>query len=554
MKSKKEHLLLKLEKKFYKWDFKLNFLLLGTNPYGVLSQHPLLGQTSTSKGACSKQFYAPLGINPLVQQTHMKKIVVPCYATRICLLPLAADETTPVPDKVWLWSKMGKGNEPGADKKNTLWAYHRYEPLQKKHFVTLFMLRMHLKQLKTFMLPTVSIKNVFPTVVLPYVVPTYSLNPSLAGCASALPERDLLPFHQISWQGTRYSHMLTGSSMGSGSVMGIRGKDNLTYGSLRGGFAQKEKEVVLTTTCPATLIPLCILHTSGTKLLWGKTTSSQGSRVNKASLPKVRSNKKKNSLKGEKVAYTQEDLIKKTSRFINIWCYLQMLFFSSHILKQPMVARAYPNVGYRPVNFLTSTKDSLKGCFFIWVKKFDCYPWLLMRQPERVFVPTKMLKMLPDYNIAWVPSVPVKGVKVEVLALSFLPQLKLGYLKGWLLYLEERVSKTSLSRVKEASLSSSISKKKGSVSIFRKLKMPSLQTNPFYKYLGFCDYIVLKLMWKWCSRKHSNQSAQWIRCHYFYKLNGQNWVFALKKILFNPTTLATGRLNLTLPYLTRYRR
>lgn len=507
MKSKKEQLLLKLQTKNYKLDFKLTFLL-----------HTLIWvrKMPTSKGACSKLFAAwtkhpHLGTTLLGQQTHIKKMVI---LTDTWLPPLAG--TAPILDNVRLWSKKGKDSKPGAGRDTIFWAYHRYQSPQKKHSAILFMLRMHLKQLKIFMR---SIKNVIPTVLLPLtcVAPTYLYLGTT-----------LLPPGQTSVSHTR--------CMGSG--MGVRGKDNPPYGILSWGFVQKR--FVSTCTWLPTLVSLTDtigLCPVGTKLLGGKSSSSQGSRVSKVSLPKVRSSKKNNLPKGDKVAYTQEDLVKKASHFINIWCYIQMIFFFFHTLKQPMVIVAYSNFGCRAVNSLPSTTYFLlpKGCFLIGVKKFGCYPW--RRHPQRFFIPTGLLSAYARVGGL------VKGVKVEVLALSFLPQLKLEYLKGWLLTLEERVSKANLPRVREASLLSSICKKKTYVGLFRTQKISSPQINNFYKYLGFCDYIIFKVVWKWCSRKHSNQSAQWIRCHYFYSLNGQSWVFALKKIVFNPTAGTLGRHN-----------
>lgn len=109
-----------------------------------------------------------------------------------------------------------------------------------------------------------------------------------------------------------------------------------------------------------------------------------------------------------KVDYTQEDLVKKISHFINIWCYLQIIFSFSHTLKQPMMVRTYSKVGFGTSNSPTSTKSFVTG-----VKKFSCYP----------------------------PG--VKGLKVEILVL-FLPQLKRGYLKGGLFQLKKKISEASL--------------------------------------------------------------------------------------------------------------
>jgi hypothetical protein len=47
------------------------------------------------------------------------------------------------------------------------------------------------------------------------------------------------------------------------------------------------------------------------------------------------------------------------------------------------------------------------------------------------------------------------------------------------------------------------------------------------KILQYCDYIIFKMLWRWCYRQHPNKNKKWIKNKYFHKLNGQSWVFAV---------------------------
>lgn len=45
--------------------------------------------------------------------------------------------------------------------------------------------------------------------------------------------------------------------------------------------------------------------------------------------------------------------------------------------------------------------------------------------------------------------------------------------------------------------------------------------------LKYCDYLLFKLLWRWCCRRHPNKNKKWIKYKYFQKINGKTWVFAV---------------------------
>jgi hypothetical protein len=53
------------------------------------------------------------------------------------------------------------------------------------------------------------------------------------------------------------------------------------------------------------------------------------------------------------------------------------------------------------------------------------------------------------------------------------------------------------------------------------------------KKLNCCHFFILKMLWRWASRRHSNKNKKWVKKKYFKKLNGKNWVFCF--CLFSPS-------------------
>jgi hypothetical protein len=47
------------------------------------------------------------------------------------------------------------------------------------------------------------------------------------------------------------------------------------------------------------------------------------------------------------------------------------------------------------------------------------------------------------------------------------------------------------------------------------------------------NFFILKMLWRWASRRHSNKNKKWVKKKYFKKLNGKNWVFCF--CLFSPS-------------------
>jgi RNA-directed DNA polymerase len=45
------------------------------------------------------------------------------------------------------------------------------------------------------------------------------------------------------------------------------------------------------------------------------------------------------------------------------------------------------------------------------------------------------------------------------------------------------------------------------------------------KIFNYCDYLTLKMIWKWTCRRHPKKGRKWIKSKYFVTLNGKNWVF-----------------------------
>jgi hypothetical protein len=52
------------------------------------------------------------------------------------------------------------------------------------------------------------------------------------------------------------------------------------------------------------------------------------------------------------------------------------------------------------------------------------------------------------------------------------------------------------------------------------------------KILHYCDYLLFKMLWRWCCRRHPSKNKKWIKYKYFHKINGFTWVFGVYK----PTT------------------
>ena len=45
--------------------------------------------------------------------------------------------------------------------------------------------------------------------------------------------------------------------------------------------------------------------------------------------------------------------------------------------------------------------------------------------------------------------------------------------------------------------------------------------------LQYFDYLIFKILWRWCCRRHPNKNKKWIKYKYFQKINGKGWVFAV---------------------------
>ncbi len=60
----------------------------------------------------------------------------------------------------------------------------------------------------------------------------------------------------------------------------------------------------------------------------------------------------------------------------------------------------------------------------------------------------------------------------------------------------------------------------------------------FYKIISIqrilnnCDFFLMKIIWKWCLKRHHDKSNIWTREKYFYLLNNQKFVFATKKPVY----------------------
>jgi hypothetical protein len=49
------------------------------------------------------------------------------------------------------------------------------------------------------------------------------------------------------------------------------------------------------------------------------------------------------------------------------------------------------------------------------------------------------------------------------------------------------------------------------------------------KVFYLCDFITLKMLWRWACRRHKKKNKVWIKKKYFKKLNGKNWVFCFEE-------------------------
>lgn len=288
-----------------------------------------------------------------------------------------------------------------------------------------------------------------------------------------------------------------------------------------------------------------------------------------------------------KVDYTQQDLVKKISYFINIWCYLQIIFFFSH--KQIVLTYSTAKLEFGAAKDFVYTPHR-RGPPYAWyiIKKtpflgspavgggklggricilrvkelkvdLSLSPLKLQYLKGRLIVTNPKLLAYLLYALITQGRLPCGGSITRKGARSFLcyqisyknkPPGSFVYSSSNRLFTlgkaKNQLTIMSTSGVFIKSLLPFHSYTCNHIKINTK-KKPILSSPPalrprgvskkhikknkkFYKCLSFCDYIVFKIIWKWCSRKHGNQSAQWIRYHYFYKLNGQSWVFALKKI------------------------
>jgi hypothetical protein len=49
------------------------------------------------------------------------------------------------------------------------------------------------------------------------------------------------------------------------------------------------------------------------------------------------------------------------------------------------------------------------------------------------------------------------------------------------------------------------------------------------KILQYCDYLLFKMLWRWCCRRHPSKNKKWIKYKYFHQINGNKWIFGIYK-------------------------
>jgi hypothetical protein len=49
------------------------------------------------------------------------------------------------------------------------------------------------------------------------------------------------------------------------------------------------------------------------------------------------------------------------------------------------------------------------------------------------------------------------------------------------------------------------------------------------KVLEYCDYLMFKMLWRWCCRRHPSKNKKWIKYKYFHQINGKKWIFGVYK-------------------------
>nr|YP_010564933.1 hypothetical protein ORF GIIM [Chlamydomonas chlamydogama]UZA61935.1 hypothetical protein ORF GIIM [Chlamydomonas chlamydogama] len=62
-------------------------------------------------------------------------------------------------------------------------------------------------------------------------------------------------------------------------------------------------------------------------------------------------------------------------------------------------------------------------------------------------------------------------------------------------------------------------------------------TNKYYFY--YCENQLLKLIWKWCCKRHHKKNKSWIKSKYFNSWNGKRLNFSLKKLTLNESNNRT---------------
>jgi hypothetical protein len=50
------------------------------------------------------------------------------------------------------------------------------------------------------------------------------------------------------------------------------------------------------------------------------------------------------------------------------------------------------------------------------------------------------------------------------------------------------------------------------------------------RFFNKCDFLLMKILWKWCSKRHNFNSNSWIKEKYFYSINNKKSLFAKKKM------------------------
>lgn len=87
-------------------------------------------------------------------------------------------------------------------------------------------------------------------------------------------------------------------------------------------------------------------------------------------------------------------------------------------------------------------------------------------------------------------------------------------------------SKTSTQEVLIKRLSPKI---RGWSKFYSQLFLVLNKQNGYQKAANYCDYLTIKMLWRWACRRHPKKNRKWIKLKYFKTLHGKNWVFCVTK-------------------------